>query len=1194
MAEVPLPTPTDNPVPSTDIRDAVYAGAMLDKVVTSTELTYTDRLGGEHYTVEGVRQNLIPLSKQYMTLAAAQADIANIPEGSTTYYRSPDDSALAIEVMNIGGTLTATGRKMPSQSYVDLRTGSQLEYVGSNSDLMSSQVLPDDGWILGTIGTWAVGFIPTTQFINRIDAWINWGTGPHHVNVKIYQRSTDAATDFPGGAGDTLLYSSTIQAADLPMDPTLFGYWQRVPFRFPTLWVPTNKSVMIVIEALNADGTHVPFNIGRNNVTDTSSLTGSQRGFYSLVADDPSTVWRLTDSNRIAVAGWYETLSADAAINDNVNRYLINPAFTVEQNDGGWFGVDPSSTDHLFFAWQRGFPGLTGTFDCVKLLLSNTQLNRRLNYAVTLRLQSSAASTQPGRALKEDIPVYSGIIYPNELMDTNEPQEVIFKFPPVTVTSTYFLIFEVLAEGANRTAGALGVARHSYTGGSGDVRPTNVIENGLYRRNSGSWNAVGAPYGIAIQLGTAELKMARSDIAELGAQVVAVETQVAVNTEELLVSQASEIIRLSDNGTDWSTAALPDASTFSDWCACMPDVNGKVSAFKMMLEAVRRNTSVTVTFYSRLKTNLGNATGPGLLSGDVAVYAQTYDPTALATDNTLQWVSFTFPEFTIPSNTFLMAAVTTLSGTAQGYLGSGMSQKDIPGAGQRGWYRRRTSTNWNAITNSGTVPYDVSFTGYSSLKDFTLELNKDVQDGIPLRSTRTITRYYPVAAISGRVINLAGSVAQLEGVAQPFATTSVTLDATATGTDTVSGYTLKYTTANAVWTNNPNAYLNRRYINNVVVTRVSDGVVLTQGTDYNYDADGGKLRGLKNVADFAVNVTFGYTRERYDLLYINPFTLVVSVVKGTERDFDATEYLPALPAMSDAIYSARVVGSSVTLVPVCDMYGLAGDIFGTGDDITILSRANRRALQKTITRVNKGQPVTLIGYGDSITALAVAAAPQETPNGEARDSRAHLGNTYPADTMSSKYPGVVPDYGDGSSPSSNHLLIGWNWKLKAFLEQQKGITVKYLNYGISGTTSTDGVAPTRLGYVLAAGGNLMVLCFGMNDGVTNALYTNMVSIITQAKAAGMDVIVMPVPRTPDTANSRFGEADWLTVNRYVYLAARDAGAAYVPADWLVRPGVGGLGIADSSYCNANLRNHPGGYEMGLYGTALVNCVASII
>ncbi|WP_142297820.1 hypothetical protein, partial [Klebsiella pneumoniae] len=142
MAEVPLPTPTDNQVPSTDIRDAVYAGAMLDKVVTSTELKYTDRLGGEHYTVDGMkaegdkvveetRQNLIPLSRQYMTLAAAQADIANIPEGSTTYYRSPDDSALAIEVINNAGTLQPTGRKMPSNQAVELLRG-LIDNLGVN------------------------------------------------------------------------------------------------------------------------------------------------------------------------------------------------------------------------------------------------------------------------------------------------------------------------------------------------------------------------------------------------------------------------------------------------------------------------------------------------------------------------------------------------------------------------------------------------------------------------------------------------------------------------------------------------------------------------------------------------------------------------------------------------------------------------------------------------------------------------------------------------------------------------------------------------------------------------------------------------------------------------------------------------------------------------------------------------------
>ncbi|HFP9395575.1 TPA: SGNH/GDSL hydrolase family protein [Raoultella ornithinolytica] len=167
MAE--LPTPTQKAVPSDDIRDHVYAGGMLDKVVTSTDLTYTDRLGGVHYTVDGIkaegdkvaeetRQNLIPLSRQYMTLAAAQADIANIPEGSTTYYRSPDDSALAVEVINNGGTLQPTGRQMPSQSYLDsvsAVTGQIYSDVGRGSLVINyfDKERTTDGFAVGTTGS---------------------------------------------------------------------------------------------------------------------------------------------------------------------------------------------------------------------------------------------------------------------------------------------------------------------------------------------------------------------------------------------------------------------------------------------------------------------------------------------------------------------------------------------------------------------------------------------------------------------------------------------------------------------------------------------------------------------------------------------------------------------------------------------------------------------------------------------------------------------------------------------------------------------------------------------------------------------------------------------------------------------------------------------------------------------------------
>ncbi|MBS3674169.1 tail fiber domain-containing protein [Klebsiella quasipneumoniae] len=67
MAEVPLPTPTQVTVPSTDIRNAVFAGAKLDEEVTGTGEFYTDRLGVKRLTNTG-RNN---------QFEAAQLDRAN-------------------------------------------------------------------------------------------------------------------------------------------------------------------------------------------------------------------------------------------------------------------------------------------------------------------------------------------------------------------------------------------------------------------------------------------------------------------------------------------------------------------------------------------------------------------------------------------------------------------------------------------------------------------------------------------------------------------------------------------------------------------------------------------------------------------------------------------------------------------------------------------------------------------------------------------------------------------------------------------------------------------------------------------------------------------------------------------------------------------------------------------------------------
>jgi hypothetical protein len=122
-------TPTNNPVPSNDLNDFRYNCEKVDEIVNSDNEKYEDRFGVERYTIDGVRKNLIPLGKQYMTLAEAQADIANIPVGSYTYIRSSDDKYLADEYHNVSGTLTATGKHMPSA----IPTGYQAATAVSSS-----------------------------------------------------------------------------------------------------------------------------------------------------------------------------------------------------------------------------------------------------------------------------------------------------------------------------------------------------------------------------------------------------------------------------------------------------------------------------------------------------------------------------------------------------------------------------------------------------------------------------------------------------------------------------------------------------------------------------------------------------------------------------------------------------------------------------------------------------------------------------------------------------------------------------------------------------------------------------------------------------------------------------------------------------------------------------------------------------
>ncbi len=110
---IPVPTPTQDPVPSTKIQDHVFAGAKLDEFATSTESTYIDRLGGTKYTAEGIRRNLAPLGKRYDDIQQAIAAYdTEIQDGSYFFVRDSGDIYLAHEYQRVGSNAVPTGESM--------------------------------------------------------------------------------------------------------------------------------------------------------------------------------------------------------------------------------------------------------------------------------------------------------------------------------------------------------------------------------------------------------------------------------------------------------------------------------------------------------------------------------------------------------------------------------------------------------------------------------------------------------------------------------------------------------------------------------------------------------------------------------------------------------------------------------------------------------------------------------------------------------------------------------------------------------------------------------------------------------------------------------------------------------------------------------------------------------------------------
>jgi len=440
----------------------------------------------------------------------------------------------------------------------------------------------------------------------------------------------------------------------------------------------------------------------------------------------------------------------------------------------------------------------------------------------------------------------------------------------------------------------------------------------------------------------------------------------------------------------------------------------------------------------------------------------------------------------------------------------------------------------------------------------------------------------PVLAVSGLSLNLAGSSAVIDGVAVVFGG-EFTLDPPASASGSTTALPLKYSQfgAGSYPTQNPNAMLWRRRLSGVVVTRQSDGAVLVQGTDYGVDSVWGKLYGMKNVADQVVDASYNFTRERYDLLQLDPVTMTCSVVKGTERDVDAYDYAPAASNRRIPLYYLYVRAGTITPVPV-HLYqdGVRKDTRVVFDGM--LSKG-KRLIGRTRRKLQRGQAVKVLGYGDSITSCG------------------NVDLLWYFETLPPDNRAAIPTYDRGDSGGPFATRISWNWVAIQAIKATYGYVdshesnpgglpvLTYVNKGVGGSNSSssgnNGSNPARLAEALATGADVMVLAFGMNEIGSDATFENMASIIQQAQAAGMDVVVVGVPKTNAISDAR-DVALWRKTNRTLQLVAEASGCPFVPIHWLTDQGGGGLPVAPQHLCSANYFNHPGLVELKHYGLML--------
>ncbi|CAH0173427.1 SGNH/GDSL hydrolase family protein [Stenotrophomonas lactitubi] len=899
--------------------------------------------------------------------------------------------------------------------------------------------------------------------------------------------------------------------------------------------IPQNRQVAVIGDT----GSH----------TDpVSGLTVPNSGRYVMVA--AGLEWRSADvltqkadrnPTRFGIA------SATRDADDALTQIAVTESMVTQVLHNATFAPVGNRAVYSASEAANGLP-----VNAYRFWMSNVPLLGDITLQVYSRVQAGSTSAYPPTA--NDTLLAEVTVNGADLANGNDFQYVEFRLPhAVTTTGTDLLVWKLSA------AGGLSIGIRN------DAPSLTQFRRGWFGNAGGASQNVGAPNRLAFEAFYREVDSA------LAPQINALESQASI-IDRSFTREFSAAAARETNDQSYPQGAGHYAWTFGAQAGAGQDIGAgaSIDTLALMVELASTVASLRLRVWSRPTDPATVGIYPASDGTATLLYSgiKTLAELGLeAVSGTWQDLRFPFPVIqAVDGQTYLFELWGYTAAAAN--VGIGITRAADGGLNQqqRGWYRGSS-----AIGVGSALAWRLG-------GDVFRIANDDPGDS----SMHLLDAYDLQIDVSGLSVYVNGS-GYGDG-RKVSVNAALTVTAAATGTESKEDYSLIYD-LDTVFPSIAGAWLGRRHISGVSAARSDTGTALTLGTDFAYHVNG-KLRGLIDVAAFAVDVTYSYKRERYDLVQIDPQTQAVTIKAGPERDFDAVEYRPAPDEGRVVIGYLHVVGAMVTAINASKFQGGVVRRGGEADWQQLLMH-NRACLRRLLGKAARGEAVKVASYGDSIVAVQLGDPPY-TANSAARDRPENYLINMPADTVA-----ALPKYDFGDGAGQVHVKISAVWPLIAALEQASGQPVEYLNFGRGGTTSGDtqhnGLWPARLQPVLESGADVLLLHFGMNELGQATTLTNIKSIASQAKAVGIEVVIMSVPRR----NVVDGPAlsGWNYTNRALWRAAVEAGAAFAPQHWIVMDEqLGGMGASPDSLGAAALFNHPGPAEFARYGQVLVESV----